>query len=133
MDPAYEAVTSAIFVPLNCQVLDVSDGSPKVAVWNNVIAVLFNNFIKYWPEYHFSGPNEELLQTCNPNSEDIPCHLPEHLRNRFASLRSQFTVVYHMWLGSGGNDPERLMSYINVSSPIDVSICYMFRVLHNQG
>jgi hypothetical protein len=133
MDPAYEAVTSAIFVPSNRQVLDVSDGSPKVAVWKNVIAVLFNNFIKYRPEYRFSGPNEELLRTCNPNSEDIPRRLPEHLRNRFASLRSRFTVVYHMWLGSGGNDPERLMSYINVSSPIDVSICYMFRVLHNQG
>mmetsp|Transcript_10834 Transcript_10834/g.19645 ORF Transcript_10834/g.19645 Transcript_10834/m.19645 type:complete len:409 (+) Transcript_10834:178-1404(+) len=133
MDPSYERVISAAFVPSNRQVLDVSDGSPKVAVWKNVIAVLFNNFIKYRPEHRFSGPNEELLRVCDPNSEDIPRRIPEHLRNRFATLRSRFTVVYSMWRESGGNDPERLMSYINVSSPLDITIYYMFRVLHNQG
>jgi hypothetical protein len=130
MDPSYERVISAAFVPSNRQVLDVSDGSPKVAVWKNVVVVLYNNFRKYRPPYRFAGPNEVLLRQCNPNSPEINRRIPEH---RFALLRSRFTVVYTMWFGSGDNDPEKLFSFINVqSSPLDITIYYMFRVLHNQ-
>jgi hypothetical protein len=38
-----------------------------------------------------------------------------------------------MWLESVGNGPDKLMMYINVSSPLDRSVYFMFRVLHNQG
>jgi hypothetical protein len=134
IDPAYQRVVELIFVPANRRVLDVSDGSPLVSVWKNVVCVLFNNFSRYQPEHPFNDENELILQQCDPNSNDIPRRIPDHLRSRFASLRSRFTRVYSDgWLASGENDPNKFTDFINLTSPLDVSMMYMFRRLHGTG
>jgi hypothetical protein len=133
LDKSYEGATQYAFVPSRRPVLDATSGSPLVAVWANVIAPLFNNFDRYRPVHRFNNENEIVLVTCNPNSADIPRRLGEHLRSRFATLKSRFSVVYCHWLESGGNDPEKFSEYINITAPLDVSIYYMFRVLHNTG
>lgn len=134
LDKDYEAVVNAIFESSPRPVLDISDGSPKVAVWTNVVASLFNNFSRYCPEHRFDNENEALLCHCDPNNQDIPRRIPDHLRGRFTALRSRWTIVYGRgWLESGGNDPETFVNFINLSSPLDISMLWMFRVLHNGG
>jgi hypothetical protein len=134
VDKEYEPVTNAIFESSPRSVLDIADGSPKVAVWTNVVAPLFNDFEHYRPEHRLNSENKTILNTCDPNSPDIPRRIADHLRSRFAALRSHFTVVYdHGWCASGQNDPERFPEYICLTSPLDVTMLWMFRALHGKG
>lgn len=125
-DPHYREATDPIFKVVSRAILDAADGSPMIAAWGNVVAPLFNNI----PAYHcpFRFPNEPPLNLCNPMSSSIPRRIPQHLRNRFATLRSRFTVVYKQWEESGGNDPDTFPNFVNLTSLLDVSIMYMFRV-----
>jgi hypothetical protein len=134
LDRDYASVTNAAFRKSSRPVLDATDGSPLVAVWTNVVGPLFNNFEKYQPEPRFFSESDVILHQCNPNSTNIPRRVPEHLRSRFATLRSRWTRVYDSgWKKSGHNDPSKFSDYINLQSPLDVSMLWMFDVLHNRG
>jgi hypothetical protein len=134
LDRDYASATDAAFQRCSRAVLDATDGSPVIAVWTNVVGPLFNNFDNYRPEPRFFGENDIVLRQCDPNSRNIPRRIPEHLRSRFATLRSRWTMVYEAnWKKSGHNDPEKFTDYINLQSPIDITMLWMFRALHNTG
>lgn len=134
LDRDYASATNAVFRKSSRPVLDATDGSPLVAVWTNVVGPLFNNFEKYQPEPRFFSESDVILHQCDPNSTNIPRRVPEHLRSRFAMLRSRWTRVYDSgWKKSGHNDPSTFSDYINLQSPLDVSMLWMFRALHNRG
>jgi len=129
-DRNFAQATSFAFQKSPRPVLDVTDGSPLVAVWTTVIAPLYNNFAKYKPPYRFQGQDYAPLHLCDPNNKEMPRRVPDHLRQRFATLKSRFTVVFGNWKKSGQNNPAIITRYINIHSQIDVSILYMFRVLY---
>jgi hypothetical protein len=134
LDRDFAQATNAVFQKSSRPVLDATDGSPLVAVWTNVIGPLFNNFEKYLPEPRCFSESDVILHQCDPNSTNIPRRIPEHLRSRFATLRSRWTCVYDSgWKKSGHNDPSTFCDYINLQSPLDVSMLWMFRALHNRG
>jgi hypothetical protein len=134
LDRDYASATDAAFQRCSRAVLDATDGSPLIAIWANVVGPLFNNFDNYRPEPRFFGENDIIHCQCDPNSQNIPRHIPEHLRSCFATLCSRWMTVYEdNWKKSGHSDPEKFTDYINLQSPIDITMLLrMFRALvHN--
>jgi hypothetical protein len=76
------------------------------------------------PAPQFFGKNDIVLHQCDPNSQSIPFHIQEHLQSHFATLCSRWTMVWYEagWKNLGHNNPKKFTDYINLQSPLDVTM-----------